>query len=131
MEDVLAGTICFRLVPWGVARCELNCRNRVAILMVVLAFGIAAGLASAQTKSSANSTWNPPRTPDGQPDIQGNWGARAARELGLSAAFDIENGEPPEEGTLQGGRKTFPSPQVIVDPPDGKVPYQSWARALY
>jgi hypothetical protein len=97
---------------------------------MVLAFAITPGL-SAQNKSAANPTWNPPLTPDGQPDIQGSWVVAQKRELAISAAFDIENGEPPEEGSLQGGRQTFPPPEIIADPPNGKVPYQPWARAVY
>jgi hypothetical protein len=57
------------------------------------------------------------RMPDGKPDIQGYWDAKT-----FAAAFDIEDhpvamfGIPPGKG-------------VVVDPPDGKIPYQPWAAA--
>jgi hypothetical protein len=58
--------------------------------------------------------FNPPRTPEGKPDFQGYW--NAGRQ-----AFDIE--EHAESYAYNGG------PTLIVDPPEGKVPYQPWAAA--
>jgi hypothetical protein len=55
------------------------------------------------------------RTADGKPDLQGIWQARN------TAAADLE-----DHGASQGiaaGRG------VIIDPPDGKIPYQPWAAA--
>jgi hypothetical protein len=57
-----------------------------------------------------------PRLPDGHPDLQGIW-----RNGVNSAAFNVEE-----------HAETFASPagpSVIVDPPDGKLPYLAWARA--
>ena len=59
-------------------------------------------------------TFTPPRTPDGKPDFQGYWNANRQ-------AFNIEAHE--ESFAYQGG------PTLIVDPPDGQVPYQPWAAA--
>jgi len=59
-------------------------------------------------------TFEPPRTPDGTPDFQGYWNANRQ-------AFDIEAHE--RSFAYQGG------PTLIVDPPDGQVPYQPWAAA--
>ncbi len=60
-------------------------------------------------------TFSPPRTQDGRPDIQGFWrGPGAGTE-------SIE--EHPRKADDSGG------PTMIVDPPDGKIPYQPWARA--
>lgn len=57
-----------------------------------------------------------PRMADGKPDMQGFWNAQA-----IAAAFDIE--EHPGTFGIMGGKS------IIVDPPDGKIPYQPWALA--
>ncbi len=62
--------------------------------------------AQAGTASGSGSAWNAPRTPDGQPNIEGFW-ANQGRRL---ATYDIEA-------------------SLVIDPPDGKIPYQPWARA--
>ena len=62
----------------------------------------------------AMKTFSPPRAPDGKPDFNGLW--RPTR-----SAQDIE-----EVTAGQYGR--FPaSKSLIVDPPDGRIPYQPWA----
>lgn len=61
-------------------------------------------------------TFTPPRTPDGAPDLQGYWVRIGARD-----ADNIE--EHPEGFDGPGGRS------LIIDPPDGRIPYQPWARA--
>jgi len=54
-----------------------------------------------------------PRTADGQPDLQGIWQVRN------TAHWDLEP---------QGGAYRMPAGLgVVVDPPDGRIPYQSWA----
>ena len=60
--------------------------------------------------------FNPPRTPDGMPDFQGLWTRIAARNM--------ENIEEHPEGMDGSGGKS-----LIVDPPNGRVPYQPWAAA--
>ena len=62
--------------------------------------------------------FNPPRTPDGKPNIQGFWD-RTNAEGHHTAAFVLEEhpAMPPEDQILAG--KT-----LIVDPPDGKIPYR-------
>jgi hypothetical protein len=59
-------------------------------------------------------TFNPPRTSDGKPNLQGFW-----RGLG-SATENIE--KHPKTLDDAGGDS------LIVDPPDGEIPYQVWAR---
>ena len=56
--------------------------------------------------------WVPPRTADGHPDLQGFW------EYGGS--YFIE-GHPADAWTPRATKS------LIVDPPDGKIPYQAWA----
>ena len=54
--------------------------------------------------------------PDGAPDLHGYWTARG------NGAFSIEaTAARPKEG-IPAGRG------IIVDPPDGEIPYQPWAR---
>src|SRR5262245_2685699 len=55
----------------------------------------------------------PPRTADGQPDLQGIW-----RVWNL-ARYDVEP-HPASYGVPAGLG-------VIVDPPDGRIPYKPWA----
>ena len=59
-------------------------------------------------------TFNPPRTPDGKPDFQGYW-----NRIGIRNLENIE--EHPESLDGSGGRSS------IVDPADGRIPYQPWA----
>ena len=74
--------------------------------------------------------WNPPRTTDGQPDIQGFW----TEEVGGPEAVNVETAMQTAESLRISGwteerlkaRKAISS---IVDPPDGKIPYQPWAEA--
>jgi hypothetical protein len=55
------------------------------------------------------------RLPDGKPDMQGYW------ETGnFFSAFDLETHERAEFGVPAGKG-------VVVDPADGKIPYQPWA----
>jgi hypothetical protein len=61
-------------------------------------------------------TFVPPRTPDGKPDFQGYW-----NRIGIRNLENIE--EHPESLDGSGGRSS------IVDPPDGRIPYQPWAAA--
>lgn len=58
-------------------------------------------------------TFDPPRTRDGRPDMQGFWRGLA------SGTENIE--QHPKTLDDAGGDS------LIVDPPDGKVPYQPWA----
>ncbi|MSO83020.1 MAG: hypothetical protein EXQ53_06960 [Acidobacteria bacterium] len=61
-------------------------------------------------------TFNPPRTPDLRPDFQGYWFRIGAR--------NAENIEEHPEGMDGSGGKS-----LIVDPPNGRIPYQPWAAA--
>ena len=58
----------------------------------------------------AQSAYKAPRTPDGKPDLQGIWQARNTANAAL------------ESHGAAGGIAAGPG--VIVDPPDGKIPYK-------
>jgi hypothetical protein len=101
--------------------------------VTALAVGVASVLVAAQTQRSPAEggcpaeparfhlcavakakTFDPPRTRDGKPDLQGFWRGLA------SGTENIE--KHPQTLDDAGGDS------LIVDPPDGKVPYQTWAR---
>jgi hypothetical protein len=59
--------------------------------------------------------FDPLRMPDGRPDLRGRWGGTPGGD-DLEAHPYIDVSTPPEES-------------FVSDPPDGLIPYQSWARA--
>jgi hypothetical protein len=93
----------------------------------------------------AERTWVPPRTPDGQPGIQGVW----TRRVPDMAGYALEGGHNDDHLLLSAGcaqgivgcersseeieaevaRRRGQRGTIIVDPRDGKVPYQPWAAA--
>ena len=58
------------------------------------------------------------RTSDGQPDMQGIWNSTAG-----GASVSVERVPDPAKTGGMGSNTT-----IIVDPPDGRIPYQPWAR---
>ena len=108
------------------------CGSMIAMATVVAVLSLAPVLvvaepSRAQTPRASAKTFDPPRTPDGKPDLQGYW----RPDVGTS--YSIENLElqeifqGPVEGLTPDPRKKATS--RIVDPADGKVPYQPWAAA--
>ena len=69
-----------------------------------------------------DSSWRPSLTPDGQPNIAGAW-AQASDIITYSIEDPEE--ERAEHIAISGQRAMVGRP--IVDPPDGKIPYQPWA----
>jgi len=61
------------------------------------------------------------RLADGQPDVQGHWNPVNPGSLSLTNPV-------PQQADFDPTIKPLPS--RIVDPPDGRVPYQPWAAAL-
>jgi hypothetical protein len=99
--------------------------NLTATAAVVAALCLMPGAGAGQTPTAVEKIWNPPRTSDGQPDIQGFW-ANQGRRL---ATYNIEAMEGASEThTLISGVQSD-AHSLIVDPADGKIPYQPWARA--
>jgi len=96
----------------------------LAAACVVLPITDAAADQTATSRQTAASKqpYTQPRTPDGQPDIRGFWHIVPAGSYSL------------EDQSLQGlGGGDFetrrPGGTRLVDPPDGKIPYQPWAAA--
>lgn len=81
-----------------------------------------------QTPAVADRTWQPTRLSDGQPDIQGFW------DLVPEGTFALYSLEGKVDAGYQLSRpstdpaRTFRS--AIVDPADGKIPYQPWAAEV-
>lgn len=86
-------------------------------------------------QSASTRAWSPPRTSDGQPDIQGFWREVEGQpsscnlETSLCGGFTVE--ERATEARMSGVTRDLTEKPVsaIVDPPDGKIPYQEWAAA--
>ena len=100
----------------------------VAAAVLALAPISAAGQPTlAQPAPAATEAWNLPRTSDGHPDMQGYWDGGPA-----NASHSIEDGCcDPIHAKMQGRgpeRLGLREP-LIVDPPDGRIPYQPWAVA--
>jgi hypothetical protein len=92
---------------------------------------LAPGAAAGQTAAKATvQTWESPRTSDGQPDVQGFYKVQGGPNLSLTldrleGVGDLVNIQPP------GTHANFDEQNkgAVVDPPDGRIPYQPWARA--
>ena len=85
----------------------------------------AAAVASTVAVAAVGQTgpWTPPRIPDGQPDIQGHWISDA-----VGGAHSVEDGRDPDADVIQ-GRAGERNPTLIVEPADGRIPYQPAAAA--
>jgi hypothetical protein len=66
-------------------------------------------------------TFNPPRTPSGKPDLQGYWRGALAQSFSMEG---VSGSEPQVHNAVMPWEI---APPMIVDPPDGKIPYQPWA----
>ena len=77
--------------------------------------------------------WTPPRTPEGVPDIQGQW----ANNRKGTPTHSLEDGSDPFDAWVESGADLAEYvvhveneyANVVVDPPDGRIPYQPWAVA--
>ncbi len=75
-------------------------------------------------QTPAASRWNPSRLPDGQPDMQGLW---IAKQVGVPA-HSVEDGNDPACDIVQGSTLAH-DPKVVIEPADGRIPYQPVAAA--
>ena len=98
----------------------------------------AAGQVRTAQPAANTKTWQPPRTPDGQPDMQGAW-MLADWDQSIEARKPLNVGNREEQyvrGTHNSLRaqpvdRSPSTRQILVDPPDGKLPYQPWAAAKH
>jgi hypothetical protein len=92
----------------------------VLAVMVLVARWSGVTAADGQTERAAARAYTPPRTADGQPDVQGIWNPRGT----FYNIQDLEFQSLYQNFTPDPFRR---SKSLIVDPPDGKIPYQAWA----
>lgn len=105
-----------------------KCAASVIALAAVVSLALCSAIIEAagegaQAPAAAVRPYTPPRTPDGRPDMQGFWtvvpgGTYNIQDLEFQSIY--QNGRPDE--ALRGKSR-------VVDPPDGKIPYQPWAAA--
>jgi hypothetical protein len=110
--------------------CQRTGLSRVRRALVVLSVGAAivspssAAWGQAAQSQVPASQWVPERLPDGQPNVQGGiW--RVEDERGSGGRIGG-----PSYITDTDGRPVN-RPSRVIDPPDGRVPYQPWAEALW
>jgi hypothetical protein len=85
---------------------------------------VAAAVASTGTVAAGQTgRWTPSRLPDGQLDIRGHWISDA-----VGGAHSVEDGRDPDADVIQ-GRVGEQNPVLIVEPADGRIPYQPAAAA--
>jgi hypothetical protein len=92
--------------------------KRIGTITLLLGSLACLSFAQGQGRGRAQEPPKPfTRLPDGKPDMQGYW-----ETANFFSAFDLETHEKEEFGIPAGKG-------VIVDPADGKIPYQPWALA--
>ena len=94
---------------------------------VILAVAIMAGLPASvagQAPTAAGSTWEPSLRADGQPDVEGLW-ANPER----ARTYSVEGNNVHRQTHLGITGLDTDDIGLVVDPPDGKIPYQPWAAA--
>ena len=97
----------------------------IATAVALAALAAAVTLAPAPAAAGQDATWTPPRTADGRPDLQGYWDGGPA-----NASHSLEDGccDAIHARMQSRGPERLGLPQpVIIDPPDGRIPYQPWA----
>ena len=93
-----------------------------AVVVLLAPWLVTAGAAQAggQAPVAPAPAYTPPRTPDGTPDIQGFWRPIGTfyniQDLEFQAIYQRFSSDPTTRGK-----------SLIVDPPDGRIPYQPWA----
>lgn len=101
--------------------------SMIAMAAVVAVLALAPLAAAAQAPTAAAKTWDPPRTPDGQPDFQGIWEVQTA---GGFPQYSLEGTDLDlRHNLITQGRADQTYKSMVVDPADGKIPYQPWAKA--
>jgi hypothetical protein len=95
----------------------------ITVMLVAAPAGAQARQRAETAPAPSAAPYAQPRTPDGQPDIQGFW------RVVPGGTYSIEDMSLQQNG---GGNFADRSPggTRIVDPPNGRVPYQPWAFAI-
>lgn len=92
----------------------------IAAAIVIASSPMTVRVTAAGQAQPPASNYVPPKTPDGQPDIQGIWQS-------IGTFYNIQDLE--FQQLFQNFRSdaTQRGKSLVVDPPDGKIPYQPWA----
>src|ERR1700689_281938 len=108
---------------------KIHLTNCIITLTLAAAAVLSPGTAFAQDGGQRQrekvvpAPWPPARLSDGQPDISGYW------DPAIGGTYSLTN---PSRGGVglqdQLGIARRKNPSRIVDPPDGQIPYQPWAR---
>jgi hypothetical protein len=101
-------------------------RNRPATLLALPTMCAVVWLSAAS--AIGQQPWQPALLSDGQPDVQGDWDPEH------TGTFDLTDpraggGRLDEILREQKGVARVRKPSRVVDPADGKIPYQPWAAA--
>ena len=123
-------------------------RNRsVAVLLAVLCLMLAASSGIPAQETNGNSKYKPARLPDGQPNMEGTyisgWSVpqerftEAERKEWQETMIKLRGPNPGAYGTEWAERELHDKPSyvppkgtvMVVDPPDGRIPFQPWALA--
>jgi hypothetical protein len=92
----------------------------IAVMTAPLWLTAAGTAGGGQGTTQPARSYVPPRTPDGQPNIQGFWNPIGTfyniQDLEFQALYQNFQSDPARRGK-----------SLIVDPPDGKIPFQPWA----
>ena len=100
----------------------------VAALVWLAPVSAAGQTPTSTARPAANAEpWQPPRTPDGQPDLQGVW-MLTDWDQSIEVRKQGQNAYGSRRQSVDRPKSTR---QVIVDPPDGLLPYQPWAAAKH
>ena len=103
----------------------------VVLAAVLGVFLSTQGLTARQAPATPAQPYTPARTPDGQPLFQGIWQPQPGGSYSINDT---------RLGALGGGVmtpklaelvRTEPPISRVIDPPDGKIPYQPWAQAQF
>ena len=112
--------------PAEIGRKGHGMRNSTLTIGVLAALASAAALSTAPTiaQEAPAAAQAPSITADGHPDIQGYW---AQTDNVTTYSLQDGAGDRAEHTRITGQRTATGRP--IVDPPDGRIPYQPWAAA--
>jgi hypothetical protein len=100
------------------------CRGALLAVLVVALLPMAG---AAQQRSRAPRQLKPqPAAPPGQPNLQGDWDPETS---GTYDVTDPRTGGSRLDEILneRAGKIRIPKPSRVIDPADGKIPYQPWA----
>ena len=71
--------------------------------------------------------WKGTRLSDGQPDVQGHWSNTISNHTNFT---DPQGATPGEKPRTPLGPRNDRAPSRVINPVDGQIPYQPWAREL-